>query len=197
MGFFSFRENRCGICQVEFERDQAYEQHVEAVHSNLWIKAGALLTFALIGVGVFYYVQFIRPNMMIDPDAYQGAERGEHWHADYSVVVCGETQQDFLYSQGDVHTHGNGKIHIHPHSSRTAGDAANLAAFIESFGGSMTDTGLVVPDWGIDSSQECNGQSTEFNVYVNGYRVVDPSQYTPQAGDNVRFVIEPKEKESS
>jgi len=190
MGFFSFQENRCGLCRVSFDKQDAYEQHVDAVHSNLWLKILGVSMVLLIAGGAFYYYVFVRPQMMINPANYSGAQPGDHWHANYTVVVCGETKQPFLYSQGDIHTHGNGRIHIHPHSANSAGPEANLQNFIESVGGSMTNHSLVIPGWGIDSSKGCDGKKSEFNVYVNGYKVKNPTNYTPQNGDSIQFAIE-------
>lgn len=195
MGFFSLDEDRCGICGETFPKDGALGQHVKAVHQYFWWKVLGPVVLLLIGGAVYYYFFVIAPTMRVSPSNFSGAEQGEHWHADYSIEVCGETQQPFLYSQGDVHTHGNGQIHIHPHSADSDGEAANLKAFVDSVDGVMTDTKLLIPTWGIDSSEPCNGQPSEFVVYVNGHRVNNPTQYPPQNGDSVRFVIRPKPSE--
>ena len=60
----------------------------------------------------------------------------------------------------------------------------------------MTDTSLIVPGWEIDSTQNCDGKKSVLNVYVNGYKVKNPTNYTPQDGDSVQFVIEPDPGES-
>lgn len=192
MGYFSFQENRCGLCRETFPKEGALESHIEAVHGGLWWKA-LFVVLLLAGTGgVYYYFTVVSPRMRVDPSNYDGALTGDHWHADYTVEVCGETQRPFLYSDGDVHTHGNGQIHIHPHSSSAAGPAANLKAFIESIDGVMSDTKLMIPTWGIDSTEGCNGQPSEFVVFVNGYQLKNPTQYPPQEGDSVRFVIRPR-----
>jgi len=194
VGYFSFKDNRCGLCRKTFEKDGALEQHVSSVHKYLWWKVSISVLLVLLGGGFYYYYAYVRPSMTIDPANYDGAVRGEHWHARYSVEVCGETKQPFMYSQGDIHTHGKGRIHIHPHSSATEGPKMNLKSFIESANGTMTDTSLVIPLSGIDSTKECNGKPSEFVVYVNGYRVENPTEYTPQDGDTVGFVIQPQSK---
>jgi hypothetical protein len=196
MGYFSLQDDRCGICGEEFPKDGALDQHVEAVHRYFWWKVLTPVILLLVGGGVYYYFYFVAPTQTISPSNYTGAEAGQHWHADYSIEVCGETKQPFLYSQGDVHTHGNGQIHVHPKSPGTAGGSANLKSFIESVNGVMTDTRLVIPTWGIDSTDPCQGDPSEFVVYVNGHRVTNPTDYPPQNGDRVRFVIRAKNRDS-
>lgn len=192
MGYFSLKDDRCGICGEEYSKDGALDQHVNSVHRWLWWKVLAPVIILLVGTGIWYYVAVIAPTLTVDPEHYSGATVGDHWHAEYSIEVCGETQQPFMYSDGDVHTHGNGQIHVHPHSAGSAGSEANLEAFVGSVGGVMTDTRLMIPGWGIDSTEKCDGQSSEFVVYVNGSRVDNPTNYPPQDGDVVRFVIRPE-----
>jgi hypothetical protein len=61
---------------------------------------------------------------------------GDHWHAHYTVTVDGAELDIFPASAGDVHSHGDGLVHVHPHSEGTAGEAATLSAFFAT--GSMT-----------------------------------------------------------
>ncbi len=71
---------------------------------------------------------------------------GDHWHARYRVVICGEEQPVFRVSEGGIHTHGGEIIHVHPLSSTDEGKKANLGAFFRSVDGDLTNTAMTMPD---------------------------------------------------
>ena len=73
---------------------------------------------------------------------------GDHWHAAYRVVICGETQQPYPTGPGNIHTHGRGLIHIHPQGSEDEGRNANIEAFVRSLGGNLTNTSITLPSGG-------------------------------------------------
>lgn len=73
------------------------------------------------------------------------AYEGDHWHAPYRVVICGETQQFFPYSTGALHTRGDGIIHVRPRGSGIVGEKANLAAFFDASGGVLTNSSMTLP----------------------------------------------------
>jgi hypothetical protein len=59
----------------------------------------------------------------------RGAIAGDHWHADYRIEICGKKLQPYPTVEGQIHTHGDGRIHIHPSSAEFANQNANLRAF--------------------------------------------------------------------
>ena len=72
----------------------------------------------------------------------------DHWHAAYGIDVCGEFLPGLSDAKADtsgIHSHGDGLIHIHPFSSRYTGTGANLGAFADTTGMTLTDTSLEVP----------------------------------------------------
>lgn len=120
-------------------------------------------------------------------------EVGSHWHAGYTIEICGETLPPRPASPGDVHTHGDGLIHVHPSTYRTAGENANLARFVASIGGTLRDSVLDVPGRRtLRNGDRCqNGEEGRVAVYVNGDRIAEPAAYVPQDGDEVRIAFEP------
>ncbi|MGH7792414.1 MAG: hypothetical protein ACREOB_08890, partial [Thermodesulfobacteriota bacterium] len=64
---------------------------------------------------------------------------GDHWHAEYEVIICGMKMPILPYTQGNIHTHGDGRIHIHPEYSYEAGKNANLGRFFSNAGGLLTE----------------------------------------------------------
>lgn len=114
----------------------------------------------------------------------------DHWHAWYSIEIDGEKLPAFPPSEGDVHSHGDGMIHVHPHSPETAGRAASLHAFFTSVGAELTNDSLRLPD-GRTFVQNGNGsgEPAEIRVLVNGDPITGWTSYIPQEGDQVEIVI--------
>ncbi len=72
----------------------------------------------------------------------------DHWHAAYGINICGEALPGLVDVKEDtsgIHSHGDGLIHMHPFSSRYTGKGANLGAFGEMTGLTLTDSSLEVP----------------------------------------------------
>jgi hypothetical protein len=107
---------------------------------------------------------------------------GDHIHARYTVTIDGEELDIFPPSEGDIHSHGDGLVHIHPHSESTAGEAATLSAFFASLGGELTDESLRLPDgrsFGQDAVQ----------ILVDGNLITGWASYIPQDGDQIEIIL--------
>lgn len=192
----------CTICGDEFDGENPLQQHMEAKHpeefsTTNWKKeAKRLGRYTIYGAGVialaFVAIYWIYP-WLTQPTVKELPSKGDHWHASYSIVLCGEKVPARPYSQGDVHTHGKGKIHVHPHSSATAGKNANLSAFFESFDSELTNTKISIPMFGTyENGDTCNGKPGEVVVYVDGERISDPADYVPRDGENITIKYQPK-----
>lgn len=107
---------------------------------------------------------------------------GDHWHARYTVTLDGEDLGILPASQGDIHSHGDGLVHIHPQSEMTAGDAATLSAFFASLGGELTDEALRLPD-----GRTFTGSGVE--IRVDGEAISGWASYVPQDGDQIEIII--------
>lgn len=72
----------------------------------------------------------------------------DHWHAAFAVNVCGD-ELPVLYDAGPdllgIHTHEDGLIHIHPFSTRAAGNQATLGKFFDQVGLTVTDDAVELP----------------------------------------------------
>ena len=122
---------------------------------------------------------------------------GDHWHADYTITVCGETEPlfpDNFATSPDLHTHGNGVIHIEPSHPSVAGRNANVARFVAGAGGRLTDTSLRLP-----SSEEYNngepcsdGQAGQVFLRINGIPSANIASYVPRDGESIEFGFEPQ-----
>jgi hypothetical protein len=67
------------------------------------------------------------------PPLTRGAIAGEHWHAAYQIFICGRKMQNFPSVEGEIHSHGDGFIHDHPHSAGFSGENANLGTFLRLY----------------------------------------------------------------
>ena len=86
--------------------------------------------------------------------------QGDHWHAQYFIVICGEVQEPLAPFPGAIHSHGGNLIHIHPASPETSGSNANLGMFMQNAGGELTDTSLRMPDGRqFVHGDSCSGQA--------------------------------------
>lgn len=196
-------EYSCAACGKKFSQAEALSQHLQAKHpqaggagspgsvvgssgipsalkmpsTNFLV---ALIVLAAVASGIVWLVA--------QPPAYRLPGTGEHWHAGFELKICGVRQADFAYSQGDVHTHGDGKIHAHPHSVVTAGENANLAAFFSSVGLGVTNSTLGLPDGRqFKTGDACpGGKAGGVKILVNGRENEDFLKYVPQDGAFVR-----------
>jgi plastocyanin len=116
----------------------------------------------------------------------------DHWHATYSVFVCGQRQPNFPTWEAGVHTHGDGVIHIHPFVPAEEGAGARLVRWFEYGGGKLTQTEMRMPGDREEykNGDECDdGTEATLQVFVNGEKLDDWSRYIPKDGDRVRIVF--------
>ncbi len=112
---------------------------------------------------------------------------GAHWHAPFSVEVCGRALS-FPPSPGNVHTHGDGVIHVHPETDEE-GRGATLAAFFQSLGMSVQQDGLVLPGGRrFRNGDLCGDKPGRLRVWVNDREltVEEFLRYYPQDRDRIR-----------
>lgn len=196
---------QCEYCDKTFPEENAKLQHQRAVHpeevstpseaftgeyTKHWFILGGLLL--VLGAVSFYFggplMSWVRADSQELPRVY------DHWHSEYEVKICGETLPPFERREGDIHTHGDGLIHIHPKKEATAGKAADLAAFMQSNKAVMTDTKLAIPMRGTYvNGDECpNGEPGTLQVIVDGRKVDNPASYIPQDGEEIVIKFGPE-----
>ena len=115
---------------------------------------------------------------------------GDHRHATYQTIICGQRQPNFPTWEAGVHTHADGVIHIHPFLPREEGSGARLVKWFEYGGGKLTQTEMRKPGSREEfkNGDECtDGSEAVLQVFVNGERLEDWSGYIPQDGDRVQI----------
>lgn len=117
---------------------------------------------------------------------------GDHWHAPFRVVLCGERTPPLPPSPGNVHTHGDDVIHIHPALPEEAGRNATLGAFLRSVGMQVTETSLTVRGVTYTTGDRCpDGRTGRVAVLVNGKPIQKVDAYAPADGDQIEFRFGP------
>lgn len=122
---------------------------------------------------------------------------GDHWHATYDVIICGQEQPPIpaLHNPEGVHTHGDGIIHMHPFIPSAEGAGARVQKFFEYMGGKLTEDEIQIPGQAetYRNGDLCpDGQEGFVQLFANG-QSVDIDRYIPKDGDRVRIVFGPKE----
>ncbi|MGQ0571702.1 MAG: hypothetical protein ACT4P5_19540 [Armatimonadota bacterium] len=151
----------------------------------LAVGAGALV----VGLIVFLIYQAVVSTVGADTSA---PKVGDHWHAPFKVVVCGERVGPLPPSAGDIHSHGDDVIHSHPSRPDTAGRNASISAFLAGAPLKVTQTALDVSGKVYKNGDKCpDGRPGTISVLVNGQPRDDFASYVPKDGDQLEFRFAP------
>ena len=118
-------------------------------------------------------------------------EVGDHWHSIYTVTICGEIQGAFPYSEGGIHTHGEGSMHIHPTNARESGSNATLARFIAGTGGRLSDSSITLPSRETYTNGDLcdDGKTGKVFLTINNVLMPNISLYVPRDDDKVNIAF--------
>jgi plastocyanin len=123
----------------------------------------------------------------------------DHWHAAYSIYVCGDKQPNAPTWESGVHTHGDGIMHIHPFQSFEEGAGSRMVKWFEYGGGVLTQTDMREPGTSITyhNNDTCGtgtpdaGKQGVLQVFVNSAKLDDWSRFIPHDGDQIKIVFGP------
>ena len=120
-----------------------------------------------------------------------GAEVGEHWHAALTIRVCGQELVEPQFP-GEIHTHGDGLIHIHPSSVGSAGKNATLRTYFQRSQIGLTATSIRLPGRPeFTGGSECpNERPGRLSVRINDAERSGFLDYPLQDGDRIDIVFE-------
>lgn len=161
------------------------------------------LAVALVAVVVAALLEDSRataPSPSASPAAGDGEAvaplMGDHWHAVYEYIVCGERQPPApTWSGSGVHTHADGIIHIHPFTQSEEGEGARLVKWFEYGGGVLDEEKVRLPGSPVTyaNGEECpDGTIGTVQIFVNGERFADYERYIPEDGDHIEIVFGPE-----
>jgi len=145
-----------------------------------WLFPLSIVAVLAIGLGI---VAFAR-NERAEKDPYVGGNDEhpiaqltadstgfDHWHAAFSVYVCGTELPNLNDVQDDllgIHTHGDGLIHIHPFSLQTSGRRATMARYFDQVGVDVSGDTIRLPmefrggDTFVSGESTCAGKPAEW-----------------------------------
>lgn len=144
---------------------------------------------AVIGAGVFI-------ALIVMASAKEPPGRSDHWHARYAVIVCGVPRPQFPFTQGGIHTHGDGVIHSHPHNRSEMGRNANLGRFFASAGVVFARDRIEFPDGTrYRNGDRCpDGNAGMLRLLVNGKPSDAFDRYVPRDRDTIVIEFGPPAK---
>ncbi len=130
-----------------------------------------------------------------------GAPRiGDHWHAPYQIVICGEKQPPigtFEDGSGSPGTHGDGIMHQHPFTPAGEGAASNLKNFFRVGGGKLSSSEIQIPghrDTFKNGDQCPDGAEGVVQAFLNGQKLDNFTRYIAKDGDQLRIIFGPPEE---
>lgn len=172
----------------KLQREQEAGRAQRRTSLRRWsVRAGiALGCLGLAGGGYWLWAQGGGPRL---------PKMGDHWHAPYEVVLCGKEQPRLAYSPGNIHTHGDGVIHVHPHVAEEGGMNANLGRFFANSKVTFTEGLIRYPDGRTsrDGDPCPDGRTGRLRLLVNGTRNAAMERYVPRDGDRIRVEFGPEE----
>jgi hypothetical protein len=151
------------------------------------------------GVGLIVY------SLANPPPLTRGAAVGEHWHAKYAVFICGKRMSNWPTVEGQLHTHSDAFIHIHPHDPSGSGDLANLGTWLRTYETTLTQDEkgkreLTFPDGeSFKDGDRCPGDKKQYKIEGrnNGKLIEgDLSLFLPHNGDSIEITFGPKGKKT-
>ena len=156
------------------------ERRVRKFTPKMWLAIGGSMMILLGFLGFLIWA-----SSSDDGSGQRYPQIGDHWHAPYTVVICGEDLPTDEASDGQVHSHGDGRIHIHPQSAVDVGRNATLQRYFASVGFELDDDRIKLPNGEeYSNSDECpEGGTGEVFLRVNGIRLSDISTYVPRDDD--------------
>jgi len=123
---------------------------------------GVLTLIVVLGVALVVYAR----NDRLDEDLGGVPQLSDHIHQAFGVNVCGEWELNIPEFQSTIgiHTHGDGVLHIHPHSQLGVGANATVGRFFKNVrdeGGidvEISDSKLTYLEEDIEEGEtECEG----------------------------------------
>jgi plastocyanin len=187
-------------------------QRISGFHFPPWMPVATIMVVVIAILGGLFLVQ-----------SAKGAPRiGDHWHAPYSIFIGDELQPrigETPTGEG-IHTHGDGVMHIHPHTSVAEGGGAALEHFFGDQGGKLSNSEIQIPgrEEVYKDGDEIDGQRAELRI-LRADSGIHPlganfnqaivtcdskpesefervnSRYVAQDGDCIRIIFGPPEVE--
>ncbi len=113
-----------------------------------WLWYGTLSVFVALGIFIITTSRAEYIDGRVAGVAPRLNPGGDHWHAAYGIFLCDEFIPGLTDKQGDevgIHSHGDGLVHTHPSSKRSAGENAVMERFFDEVSADIAPTSIEVP----------------------------------------------------
>lgn len=191
----SRHEQRLGkLEERKAEREQDKKEWEKRQARKKWMSRALVGVVILIIAGVGYGAFTIISSS--DNGTFFGLllpKIGDHWHASYSITLCGERMPTLAEIPGEVHSHGDNIIHVHPKTVERAGVNANLKNFLEFYGGELTNQSVQFPGRDLLTNGDSCLNSTapgRLQILINNKEHELAERYVMQDGDTISVVFE-------
>jgi hypothetical protein len=149
------------------------------------LKLGAI---AGIGAIILAVAGFQAMNTLNDIGPEKNASIGVgstvHWHADYTVRVCGEER---ILEGGPILAHTHGQTRFHMEGARQSEEQTKLKWIVEELSqGEFNSTHIM-------GQNTCNGNPAELTIQANGEQIENPEDYIVRDGDRITIVLQEEE----
>ncbi len=133
------------------------------------------------------------------PPLTRGAIAGEHWHASLKMYICGKQVTNYPTIEGELHSHADGFIHIHPQTMTN--ELASLGTFLSTYQTSIAEDAkgkrtLTFPDQtSYADGDRCGKKGDRYDVEVSnkGEPITDdPASFVPHDGDAIEIRFGPE-----
>jgi len=168
-------------------------RRIQGLHVPPWTPVAFIIVVVF---GILGALLFVRSTAA-------GPLNGDHWHATYEILVCGERQPNipnFEAAAGSPGTHADGIMHQHPFAPEGEGAGSNLRNFYDKGGGKLTESEMRIPgtpkDQVYKNGDLCDdGRPAKLQVFVNDAPQDNFLRYIAKDSDRVRIVFGPEEVE--
>lgn len=118
-----------------------------------WIFPASIVAILALGIGIIGFARGKTETATGNtehPIAQLTADQQvfDHWHAAFSVYVCGVEQPPVSDVKADingVHTHSDGLVHIHPFNLQASGKRATMSRFFDQTGIEVSGDTITLP----------------------------------------------------
>ena len=160
----------------------------------------AVMLLVLLGGGAL--IALFRAN---PPPLTRGASIGEHWHTAYKIFICSKKLTNYPTVEGEIHSHADGFMHIHPSTIAASGDNANVRTFLQLYETSLTQdekgkNTLSFPDGTkYTDGDKCKNDGKRYNLTLKNKGKEyhgDLGGYLMHNGDSLVLAFGPEGKKS-
>ena len=178
------------LAERKMEREQAKHQQETGRKRKKLMNAAFMGVVILVVAGIGYgAVTLFSPAGELN--GLKLPKAGDHWHASYTITLCGEQMPVLPEIPGEVHSHGDNIIHIHPQTVDRAGVNANLKNFLAFYGGSLTNQSVQFPGRpALKNGDSCGNTTGRLQILINGQAHELAERYVMQDGDTVAVAFE-------